>query len=232
IETYNTAMAGEKIIYFHYDYFVEDKNNSALDHWEITPGIAYGITDKLMIDAHTHYAKFRDGSVADDRQGSYGEDGPSPFFEALAISVLYRITDDGPWHAAASAVAEFPFSRSKEVLGSEDNVYGGAFIFGRNFGQHSMVVANIGYEKEGDEDEWFWALGIKAPLGADPHGIAGGIEVLGDFDGTRWSVLPGVYAPLGESIQLKVGFEIGQQKDDNDSWVGTTRFSTAVMYRF
>ena len=127
---------------------------------------------------------------------------------------------------------EIPFSRAKDVLGSDDNVYGGTFIFGRDIGSHANIIVNIGYEKEGDEDEWFWGVGAKAPLSADPHGIAGGIEILGDFDGTRWSVLPGVYAPVGETIQFKIGFEIGQQQDDDDRWVNTSRFSTAMMYRF
>ena len=55
------------------------------------------------------------------------------------------------------------------------------------------------------------AIGAKTPVSADPHGVAAGIEVLGDFEGDRWSVLPGIYAPLSETVLLKTGIEFGRE---------------------
>ncbi|HMO52438.1 MAG TPA: hypothetical protein PKE26_14570 [Kiritimatiellia bacterium] len=232
LESYTVTAQGEGIFYVHYDYMVEDADQPALDHWEITPGLAYGITDRLMIDAHTHFAKFGEGLVVEERREEFSPDGPSPFMEALAVSLTYRLTKSGPIQAAVSGFAEFPFSRAKELLGSEDNVYGGTLILGREFGEHGNVILNLGYEVEGDEDEWAWGVGVKHPLSGDAHGIAAGLEVMGDIEGTRWSVLPGVYAPIGSSAQFKFGIEIGQQQDDDDAWVNTLRVSTAMMVRF
>jgi len=150
---------------------------------------------------------------------------------AVALSLTYRVTEEGPFHVATAAGVELPFSRAKSLLGSDDPVYMGTLIVGRDIGAHGNVVLNIGYESEGDEDEWSWGLGARTPLRDDPHGIAAGLEMHGDFDGEKWSVLPGMYIPLNTTTQLKIGFELGQEKDE-EAWINTSRFSCAFMTRF
>lgn len=79
-------------------------------------------------------------------------------------------------------------------------------------------------------DDAHWAIGAKTPVSSDPHGIAAGIEVMGSFDepADNWSVLPGVYMPLGApNITLKSGLEFGEA-DGAD----TTRANVTLLYRF
>ena len=232
MESYTTAAKGESVLHIHYDYMVDDKDNSDLDHWEFTPGLSYGITDRLMVDVHTHFAKFGIGHVVDEQVEAYEPDGPSPFMEAIAAALQYRLTEGSIVDIGIAGTVEFPFSRAEDLLGSEDNVYAATLIVSKDFRQHGNVCLNIIQEFEGSEHETAWALGMKNPISDDPHGIAAGVEVMGDFEGDRWSILPGVYAPLGdEGTILKTGLEFGQEKDDSGT-ADTMRASVSLMYRF
>lgn len=232
MESYSTAKHGEKVFHLHYDTMVDDGDDPSLDHWEFTLGLSYGIADRLMADVHTHFASFESGHVVEDRRAEFEPNGPSPFMEAVAIAMQYRLTRGWPAELAVAGTWEIPFSRSEELLGSEDHVYVGTLIVSRELGEHGNLCANFNYEIEGDEDEWSWELGVKSPISADPHGIAAGLELMGDFDGNRWGVLPGVYAPIGETITLKSGIGIGQEKDEENRWADTLRANVTLMYRF
>jgi hypothetical protein len=230
MESYTTAKRGECVFHLHYDYLVDDNDNPDLDHWEFTPGLSYGIVDRLMLDVHTHFAKFGSDHIVDEERENFEPNGPSPFMEAVAGSLQYRVTEDWLIDIAVVGTLEVPFSRAERLLGSEDNVYAGMLIIGKDFGEHSNITLNLGYEEEGDEDDTTWALGIKTPISADTHGIAAGIEVMGSFEDTadNWSVLPGVYAPLGaDNIVLKTGLEFGEVD-------GATamRANATMMYKF
>ena len=230
MESYTTARHGEVVYHLHYDYMVDDADNPGLDHWELTPGFSYGIMDRLMFDIHTHFAKFGTDHVVPARQADFGATGPSPFMEAVASSLQYRVTEGLPVNVAVSATIERPFGRSEDVLGSEDNVYAGLLILGKDFEGHRNVTANLGYEKEGDEDGLSWGLGAKTPISPESHSIAAGIELMGSFEdaGDNWSVMPGVYMPLGaQNITLKTGLELGKS-DGADAM----RANLTLMYRF
>ena len=110
------------------------------------------------------------------------------------------------------------------------NVYAGLLILGKDFEGHRNITANLGYAVEGDEDEITWGLAAKSPISPETHGIAAGIELLGSFEeaGDNWSVLPGVYMPLGtRNITLKTGLEFGKS-DGADA----IRANLTLMYRF
>ena len=232
MESYSTAKRGEYVFHVHYDYMVDDTDNPKADHWEFTPGIAYGITDRMMFDIHTHFAKFGEDHIVEEERENYENIGASPFMEAFAATIQYRLTEDMPVDIGVSGTIEVPFGRSEDLLGSEDNVYQGMLIFSRDFGAHANITANLSYEQEGDDDSTGWAVGVKAPISADPHGIAAGVEVLGDFEGTAWSILPGVYAPLSDGIVLKTGLEFGQEEDEEGNTAETIRASASIMYKF
>jgi hypothetical protein len=212
LESYQTAKKGEHIFHLHYDYMVDDSGNPHLDHWELTPGISVGITDRLMFDIHTHFAKFGYDHLAEE-DPAYEPLGPSPFMEAVAGCLQFRLTEGWPLDFALAAGFELPFDRAKKLLGSEDYVYSGALLFGRGFQEHGNVTFNLCYEAEGDEDAFMWGAGIKTPLTADSHGISAGVEIMGLFEdaGDNWSILPGVYFPLGtRNLILKTGIETGK----------------------
>jgi hypothetical protein len=230
MESYSTAMRGERVLHLHYDYMVDDKDNPDLDHWEFTPGLSYGITARLMADVHTHFAGFGNDHIVEAEQQNFEPNGPSPFMEALAASLQYRVVEDWLVDVAIVGMVEVPFSRAEKLLGSEDNVYGAMLIVGRTFGEHSNITLNLGYEEEGDENDTTFALGIKTPISSDSHGIAAGVEFMGSFDETsdNWSILPGVYMPLGgANTTVKTGLAFGES-DGAD----TLRANVTMMYRF
>lgn len=231
-ESYSTAKSGEFVFHIHYDYMVDDADNPKADHWEFTPGIAYGITDRLMFDIHAHFAKFGEDHIVEEELTNCLNTGSSAFMEAAAATLQYRVTEDLPVDIGVSATIEVPFDRAEKMLGSEDNVYAAMLILSRDFGEHGNVTANFSYEEEGDEDSTGWAIGVKNPISDDPHGIAAGIEIMGDFDGDAWSILPGVYAPLGEGIVLKTGLQFGEEKDEDGNTADTLRASLSLMYKF
>ena len=226
-ESYTTPMKGEKIIYVRYDYMAPDKDDSSLDRWEWTPGFAFGITDRLMFDIHTHYAQFNIGQIEEDEREQFGDRDPSPFFEAVSVALQYRVTEDWLLDVAVAGQVEIPFRRARDLLDAEE-VYEAILILSKPFGAHGNVTLNLIYGIEGSDDHWEFALGVKTPISADPHGIAAGIELLGDIDDIEdsWSVIPGVYMPIGGPYTiLKTGVEIGKNAD-------STAFSISLMHLF
>ena len=224
LESYPTARKGEFVFHLHYDYFVEDKDNPKLDHWEFTPGISYGILDRLMFDFHTHFSKFGLEHVVEEKKAEYEPFGPSPFMEAAAFSLQYRFTEGWFINIAGVLTYELPYQRSRDLLDGKE-VYKATLVLAKDFGLHSNTTLNLTYGKDGEEEIKEWGFGIKTPISQDPHGIAAGVELIGDFDGNI-SVLPGVYAPLGaENIIFKTGLEFG--KDLN-----SMRANVTLMYRF
>jgi hypothetical protein len=216
MESYSTALKGEKVFHLHYDYFVEEKNNPDFDHWEFTPGISYGIIDYIMFDAHTHFSKFNKGFTKNNEE-------ISPFIEALATSIQFRIPKFTFLDFGFVLSYEIPFKRAREYIDGKE-VFEGKIIVSKDFGEHSNLCFNFNFVKDGDEFLKEWAFGIKNPLSSDPHGIAGGIEILGDYEGSLF-FLPGIYFPIENSI-LKTGIGFGNNKSTN------LRANLTLMYRF
>jgi len=225
-ESYTTVRRGEFLFHLHYDYYVEDKLDPTLDHWEVTPGLAVGLADRLMFDVHTHFAKFGNGLIEEESRETYAPNGPSPFMEAAALTLQYRLTDGAPADVAVAATYELPFSRAKSLLGSEEAAEG-VLILARSFGRHGVIVLNLIAGWEGSEDYQEFALAVKESLTGDARGTSAGVELLGNFDDFKESltVLPGIYLPLGPQSILKTGIEIGLDSD-------YLRYSAIVMHRF
>ncbi len=225
LESYSTAPMGAFVYHLHYDYMVDDKDQPNLDHWELTPGMSYGISDRLMVDVHGHFAKFGTGHLIPSQAALFAPMGPSPFFEAIAAALQYRITESGgPVEVAVSLTYEEPFKRSVDLLDGQ-RVFAGTLILNKPLKEHRNLLLNLCAERDGDEMDYGWGLGLRSPLTPDAHGIAGGIEFLGDFEGNI-TFLPGVYFPLGmQDIVFKSGIEI----DPED---GAVRSNLTLMYRF
>lgn len=222
IESYTTARGNESVFHLHYDYMVDESNNPTQDHWEFTPGISYGLTNSLMVDAHTHFSKFGTGHLINPEQ--YSPWGPSPFLEAMAFAIQYRLPETWPVDIAIAGIYEEPFQRSRDLLDGQC-VLEGILILSHDFGIHSNICANFKFGKDGDKTVTRWALGAKTPLSQDAHGIQAGLEILGDID-RNWSVLPGVYFPVGQNnITLKTGLELGKNLEN-------LRVNITLMLRF
>ena len=226
-ESYSTAMQGEYIFHVHFDYMVEDNTNPNLDHWEFTPGLSRGITNNLMFDAHTHFAKFGNDLLVPGEQANYAPVGPSPFLEAAAFALQYRFPRWRNLDIAVVGTYEIPFERSKNLLDGQQ-VYESALIVSQDLFEHSNIVLNIRYGSDGGEKYTDWVLATKTPLSADPHGIAGGIEFLGNTeDGMEnFTFLPGFYLPLGSPNTI---FKSGLAFDSDMEYM---RMNATLMYRF
>jgi len=206
LESYNTAPAGGLVFHLHHDYMVEDRDQPQLDHWELTPGLSYGITKGIMIDVHTHFAKFGAGHVVTPYFTSYNPLGPSPFLEAVAFALQAKLFELGSFQFGATLNYEEPFSRSVELLDGQQ-VFGANLIINRYLHEHANLLVNLHLEKDGDDVGAGWGLGLRSPLTSNAHGIAAGLEFLGDFEGS-YSILPGVYFPLGmQDLVFKTGLE-------------------------
>lgn len=219
LDSYSTAPGGSGIFHLSYDYFVHRYRDNDAYNYEITPGISYGITSRLMFDIHTHISKF--GGV-----------NSAPFIEAVAVNLQARITKkwDLPFDLGASLTYEYPTPISRDLIEGTDPVTF-TLIISRDFGAHSNVVANFSYAREvslGSEQEFTYGLAIKSPLSPDPHGAAGGIEFIGDFSNNPYLIiLPGVYLPVIEGFVFKtgVGFSVNDRADK-------LSVHFALVYRF
>ena len=164
MESCGIGRGGEFVFHLHYDYMVDNACNPREDHWELTPGLSYGIIDRLMLDVHTHFAKFGPDLVLEEKRADYEPQGPSPMLEAMAVSLQYSLSDAWLLDIALAGAVEVPFSDAERLLGSEDLVYQGVLILGRGFEDHSNVTVNVIYEKEGSENALSWARGVKRPI--------------------------------------------------------------------
>ncbi len=208
VESYSVAPHLGFIFYTRYDYRVDDKNDPSLDHWEITPGISCGLFNFLMLDAHTHLARFGPGHVVD------GTELP-PFFEAFSVSALAQITRPRQFFLDLAFYLSYenPFERSRNYL---DGKYGieGMLVAEHTFANHAKITVNAGYSHEFDgETDYPYAIGIKTPLTEDEHGISAGLEIFGSFKSTEIETLAGVYMPFLESILMKVGLGISFEEE-------------------
>lgn len=227
MDGYTTAQKGEFVFRLLYDYIVEDKDNPSVDRWELTPGLAYGITDRLMFDFHTHFAKFGYGHVVEEKQENYKPLGPSPFIEAGAFALQYRLTEGWLVDVAVSGLYEIPFGRSKELLDGKE-VYEGTLIVSKGLGTHSNVCLNFTYGRDGDKEIKEFALGVRTPISYDPHGVAISVEFLGEIEEGKinWFVLPGLSFPLGsESTIFRSGLGFGENMNN-------MRTNITIIHRF
>ncbi len=224
LESYNIAPQGAFVFHLHHDYMVDDREQPNLDHWELTQGLSYGVTNGLMIDVHAHFAKFGVGHLIEPQTALYQPTGPSPFMEAIAFAMQYQITHNSPLEIAVTLTFEQPFDRSVELLDGQQGL-AAALIINKPISGHRNLLLNLHTELDGDELGYGWGLGFRIPLTPDAHGIATGIELLGDFAG-EYSILPGIYFPLGmQDIVFKTGLEFAPNQ-------GATRSNITLMYRF
>lgn len=226
VESFESAKKGEGLFYTRFDYFVDDSDDNTMNHWEITPGISYGIWNRITFDLHIHFSKFESGHFAD------GITRP-PFFEAVAPNLLFQITPPDKYfmNVGVALTYEIPLPRARDLLGSRQAVEG-SLILGKNFWAHSNVTLNIvGGVEEGGETYAEWRIGTKHPITSIAHGISAGVEIMGDFKGEEVKVLPGVYVPILQNLRLKLGFGFGFFEEDGD-WKSSARFGSQILYSF
>ena len=227
VESYSIAGKKEAIFYLRHDYFVDDKSDASLDHWEFTPGISYGILKRVMFDIHIHLSKFGSGHIEEGQEAS-------PFFEALAPSVIIQLTGykQLPVDIALSLCYEYPFHRSRKLIGGT-HTFEGKFILSRDFGVHSNITLNAGGSVDENGDyEIVWMLGAKTPLTSQAHGIAAGIEIEGTHteEEHAFIFLPGIYFPVLQNIRLKAGLGAGFTLNEKTIW--TEKMAVQLMYIF
>lgn len=239
VSSYTLTEKGQFVFYLLYDHKSIDANDPGSERWEFTPGLSYGVTNWLMLDAHTHYAKFGANFIEEDYLDSLSEDarartesqGASPMLEAVTISAQVAVPRFNNFVDVGFAVAaEFPFSQAKKVLGADKPVYELELILQRDFGGHRTIAANLVnvIEHDGDsyEHEQEWRLGFRSPITPNPDGIAAGLELEGNFDDSDWFFMPAIYAPITGNAIFKTGLQMNAKEGK------AHRFHASLMYIF
>jgi hypothetical protein len=233
--SYTLAEKGQGIAYLLYDHQSRDPNDPASERWEFTPGLSYGVTDWLMVDVHTHYAKFGGNFIEQDYLDSLDPDtaarietvGAAPMLEAAAINAQVAIPRFNDFVDVGFAVTvEIPFSQAKKVLGDDELVYEFELILQHELWEHAMITANIINVMEDSEHEQEWRFAFRMPISPNPEGIAAGIEFEGSFEESQWFVMPGIYAPITNNAIAKMGLQLDGKE------IEARRFHASLMYLF
>ncbi len=239
VSSYTLTGQGESAVYLIYDHKTDDADDPGSERWEFTPGLSYGVTDWLMVDAHTHYAKFGPNYIdqgylnglAEDVRARTESEGAAAMLEAAAVSAQVALPRFNDFVDVGFSLAmEIPFSQAEEVLGSDTLGYSAELILRRELPGHRMITANLinVMEDEGDgyEHSQEWRLGFRTPVSPNPEGIAVGLELSGSFDEGDWFFMPGVYAPITSSVMAKMGLQM------NGDEMEAHRFHASLMYLF
>lgn len=239
VTSYTLAEKGQFVFYLFYDHKSIDADDPGFERWEFTPGLSYGVTDWLMVDAHTHYAKFGANYVEEDYLEGLPADararteiqGASPMLEAVTVGAQVAVPRFNNFVDVGFLVAaEFPFRQARRVLGADKPVYEAELILHREFGGHRIIAANLINVMEHDgeryEHEQEWRLGFRSPLTPNPDGIAAGLELEGNFSDSDWFFMPAVYAPIMGNAIFKTGLQVNGREGK------AHRFHASLMYLF
>jgi hypothetical protein len=133
-ESYAQAPQGGLIMFNGFDYFVPDSDNSELDEWEYTPTFIYGITDRLMVNLHTHLLHINNEPA---------------FFEAFAFGFQYQITKPDTWlvDVGMNVEYEIPFQKSRDLIDGRQLI-ASTLIISKELPHDINLTSNISYHKE------------------------------------------------------------------------------------
>lgn len=226
LESARIAQKGEYLFHVHYDYLVDDSENPDLDHWEYTPGLAYGVFSNLMVDIHFHCAKFGIDHLNLEKQNQFSQSGPSPFIEAFAFSIQAQAVSRDHIQIGWSLTYETPSNRSQNLLGGEE-VFAATLIGSLEFAEHRNCTVNFNFESENGEESFGYIAGARMPLTSMSHGIACGLEFLGDLENfsDQVTILPGIYFPISGNTLMKTGMAF-------DSGGDFQRLNLSLMHSF
>ena len=154
---------------------------------EIEPAALWGMTDRVALEAHAHYAK---------------EDGGSFEYESVAPAVHFRLSPMGK-ALSFGVSAEYAFESGHD--GRDVVVAAGVVGYERN---GWIAAGNLLLEKRsGSSGEWGYAAGIRRTL-TPKHGV--GLELRDAFDGgDRSEVLIGYYGELAPRFSVTAGIGSG-----------------------
>jgi len=211
VESYETISKGDFTTLLNWDYF-SPHSDSSDSHWEITPTLLYGITDRLMADIHTHISKFH---------------GQSLFVEAIAGGLQYKLTEQWPFGLDIGCLVEYeyPTDRSRHTADKEDELDGvdvlmGTLIVSREWPHDINTVLNLSYEKEmkyGHDSTTSYGFGIKTHLIPSIETLEMGVEFVGTLGANKeCRIIPGAYMNVGKLGILKIGTGFGLTNHSDD----------------
>lgn len=196
LEGYASPEKGEYLLFSLFEYHVPERSVSDLDYWKIQPGILYGITNHLSLEAHAHLTKVGSESFA---------------YESTALEARFRFLEEGDWFVNPAASVEYERSAS-----DEPDEIGFRLILDKNFGPWNATVNYWAANAiDSDEDmEHSYGFGVNRPLFMFEKV---NLELVGALSGEdAHYVLPSLYLPLTESLDLKAGAAFGISHESED----------------
>lgn len=223
LEAYSTPKKGQFYYLTSFNFFKEEKGTSAFNHYEITPILIYGITDRLMGNFHFHISGFNPNPDNMLLQ-------PKIFIEAFTAGVQYRLTEPGEkyFNFAYSIDFEYPSSNARRYIDGKD-LLTNTLIISKELPGDLNITFNISYEQEvflGGDGGFVWGAGFKIPPFKNIDFLEVGIEFTGDIKkNPNIHAVPGIYFSPTSNMLIKVGPGFGITSD-------ATRFSFNFVFGF
>lgn len=223
LEAYTTPKKGQFYYFTSFNFYKEKKGTDEFNHYEITPILTYGITDRLMGNFHFHISQFNPNAENALLK-------PKIFLEAYTVGLQYRLTESGEkfFDFAYSIDFEYPSSDSRKWIDGED-LLTNTLIISKELPNDMNITFNLSYEQEiflGGEGSLGWGAGFKIPPSSKISFMEVGMEVTGKFKKSpEIHIVPGIYINPKENMIIKIGPGFGITSD-------ATRFSFNFVFGF
>lgn len=196
-ESYAVSPQGGLILFNGFDYY---QSAPGTYHWEYTPTLIYGLTNRLMLGFHSHY--YQNNNLS------------KPIFEAGAFALQYQLTkpDEQFLDIALITEYEFPYKKSVEQLDGT-HLWINTLVLSKELPGDINTTANIKYEQELNESK---ANQFQFNLAGKGHPIPkfdwleGGVELWGTTGSNpELYTTAGFFAQVSPKILIKSGITIG-----------------------
>ncbi len=221
LEAYTTPRKGQFYYFTGFNFFNEKKNQDQFNHYEITPLLTYGITDRFMGSFHFHISQFNP-----NEENNLSK--PSIFLEAFTFGVQYRLTEptEKYFDLAWSISYEYPNNDSRKKIEGKD-LFTNTFIISKELTGDMNITFNFSYHQEifyGGESKFSYGAGFKFPPFKKLDFLEMGVEITGDLsENPNIHIIPGIYISPTQNSLFKIGPGFGVTAD-------ATRFSLNIVF--
>jgi len=208
VASFDQAPKRSFVITNTFDYKFVDRHDSSKNEWRYTPGIEYGLTDRLLLSLA--------GRLKDIH-------GTRPYIDFGRVGLKTQLTPRKkfPVDIGFQMTYELPTDRSRKATGASDELVE-TLILSRNFDWRDLTLAANFIAKQfpayGGEAEWEYQFNIRGHVVPRWTWIETGLELTGDFDREKpdLQLIPSFYIFLPRETTLIAGLAVGLTGDEDD----------------